>query len=72
MLYIKSLFCNIFVLVLENFDIKANRHGGTFMPDETQIELCIKNDIIMNNFFLIPFQKYDNSNPLKLMYPCLA
>jgi len=51
MLYIKSLFCNIFALVLENFDIKVNCHGGTFMLDKTQIELCIKNYIIMNNFF---------------------
>ena len=56
MLYIKSLFCNIFALVLENFDIKVNCHGGTFMLDETQIELCIKNYIIMNNFFLYPFR----------------
>ena len=44
----------------------------TFMLDETQIKLCIKNYIIMNKCFFIPFQKYDNSNPLKLMYPCLT
>ena len=42
MLYIKSLFGNIFVLVLENLDLKGNCHGGTFMLDETQISLCIE------------------------------
>ena len=42
MLYIKSLFGNIFVLVLEIFYLKANCHRGTFMLDKTQISLCIK------------------------------
>ena len=42
MLYIKSLFGNIFVLVLENLDLKGNCHWGTFMLDETQTSLCIE------------------------------
>ena len=42
MLYIKSLFGNTFVLVLEIFYLKGNCHGGTFMLDETQISLCIE------------------------------
>ena len=61
MLYNKSLLGNIFVLVLENFDLKGICHGGIFMLDETQINLCIKNYIIMKNFFIL-FQKYDHSN----------
>ena len=51
MLYVKSLYGNIFVLVLENFDLKGNCHGGTFMLNETQINLCIKNYIIMKKIF---------------------
>ena len=30
MLYIKSIFGNIFVLILENFDLKGNCDGVTF------------------------------------------
>ena len=50
MLYIKSFFGNIFVLVLENFELKGNCQGGTFVLDETQIDLCIKNYIIIKKF----------------------
>ena len=72
MLYIKSLFGNIFVLVLENFDLKGNCHGGTFMLDETQISLCIEKLYYYEKNTFIPFHKYDNSNRIKLMYPCLT
>ena len=45
MLHIKSLFGNIFVLLLEKFNLMCICHGGTFMLDETQICLCIKKSI---------------------------
>ena len=69
MLYIKSLFGNTFVLVLEIFYLKGNCHGGTFMLDETQISLCIEKLYYYEKNTFIPFHKYDNSNQIKHMYP---
>ena len=70
MLYIKSLFGNIFVLVCENLDLKVICHGGTFMLDKTQISVCIKKIYFFEKYIFLTFQIYDNSNPLKLIYPC--
>ena len=58
MLYIKLLF--------------GNRHGGTFMLDKTQNNLCINKLYYYEEIFFTPFQKYENLNPFKLMYPCLT
>ena len=70
MLNIKSLMGNVFVLVLENLDLKGKCHGGTFMLDETQISLCIKKIYYYEKYIFLPFHIYDNSNHLKLIYPC--
>ena len=70
MLNIKSLLGNIFVLVLENLDLKGNCHGGTFMLDKTQINLCIEKIYYYEKYTFLPFHIYDNSNHLKLIYPC--
>ena len=51
MLYIKSLFGNIFVLVLENFDLKGNCHGGHLWLTKHKLVSVLKNYIIMTNIF---------------------
>ena len=71
MLYIKSLmFWQYFGISSGKLRPEGQLSRGIFMLDKTQICLCIKKLYYHEKYIFLPFQIYENSNPLKLIYPC--